>query len=550
MPFLFKLTKRLAHSRALALVALGIAACTANDHMETDPSTDAGTESGIELSLHAKTLSGRVASIAVSPSTATLTLGQSAQFTATAHNAFGASLSAASAVWSSSNTSIVTVSAAGIGTAVGAGQATLVATIGSVRGVAQITVTGSKVVTNPGAVADLAIVSIADTTATVSFTQVTDGSGSPASYEIRFAAAPISWGTASTAARGSCASPIKGTAIGAKLSCTINGLTPSTAYNFQIVPFRGTLNINAVFGALSNAPAASTTLGVRLAVQPVNVFFQESFNDANLSSRGWYDNTNVSVTTSDHTGAATASAQFHFLPGATTPTNGGAIRHKFPASNSMYVAYDVKYSANWVGSEHAYHPHEFYALSSWEGDYDGLSNNWLTLYLEENYQNGGIPRMSVQDNKSINTLLGLLPINLGALTEARSTSGCNGMVEKNMASECYNAPPWYNLKNLDGPVVFQPNPGPGYKNNWNHVEAYYQLNTIVNGVGQANGVMQYWFNGTLIIDRHDILFITGARVGLQLSQFVIAPYIGDGSPVDQSMWVDNLTVAAARGATP
>jgi len=65
-------------------------------------------------------------------------------------------------------------------------------------------------------------------------------------------------------------------------------------------------------------------------------------------------------------------------------------------------------------------------------------------------------------------------------------------------------------------------------------------------LGQADGVMQYWFNGTLVIDRHDILFRTGARPTIQFHQFLIGPYIGDGSPVDQSMWVDNLTVATAK----
>lgn len=402
----------------------------------------------------------------------------------------------------------------------------------------------------PATVTDLSVVAIADTTATISFTQVNDGTGLPAKYELRYATAPISWGTAASVASGTCSTPIAGTAIGTKLTCTVNGLSPSTAYNFQIVAFRGTLNVNAVFGALSAVTAGTTTSGPVITPPPpppANVFFQESFDDANLSGRGWYDNTGLLLTTSEHTGSSGSSAQFHFLAGATTPTSGGAIRHKFPASNSMYVAYDVKYSTNWVGSAHTYHPHEFYALSTWDADYDGLSNDWLTLYLEENYQNGGIPRMSMQDNKAINTSLGALPVNIINLTENRSTAGCNGMVEVNMGSECWNGPPWYNLKQLNGPVVFQPNPGAGYKNNWNHVEAYYQLNTIVNGVGQANGVMQYWFNGTLIIDRHDILFITGARAGLQLSQFVIAPYIGDGSPVDQSMWVDNITVAAARG---
>ena len=78
------------------------------------------------------------------------------------------------------------------------------------------------------------------------------------------------------------------------------------------------------------------------------------------------------------------------------------------------------------------------------------------------------------------------------------------------------------------------------------MEAYFQLNTVFNGVGQADGVVQYWFNGALIIDRHDILFRTGAHPTLQMDQLAIAPYIGDGSPVDQYMWVDNLRVATAR----
>jgi hypothetical protein len=60
--------------------------------------------------------------------------------------------------------------------------------------------------------------------------------------------------------------------------------------------------------------------------------------------------------------------------------------------------------------------------------------------------------------------------------------------------------------------------------------------------------MQYWFNGQLIIDRHDILFRTGARPAVQFNQFLLTPYIGDGSPVDQSMWIDNLRVGTARGS--
>ena len=277
------------------------------------------------------------------------------------------------------------------------------------------------------------------------------------------------------------------------------------------------------------------------------LLFQENFDDSNISSRGWYDNTSVQISTTEHMSGSTASAQYHWLSGATTPTSGGSQRHKFAATNTVYVSYWVKYSTNYVGSGRAYHPHEFYILSSLDGAYDGPSNSFLDVYIEQNYQNGGRPRVAMQDNRSINTSSGPLPNNLTGVTENRSTGGCNGIVESNIFSECFNTgSSWYNDKQLTGPVTFQPNPGAGYKSNWNYVEAYFQLNTVVNGVGQANGVMQYWFNGMLIIDRHDILFRTGYHPTLQFNQFLIAPYIGDGSPVDQYMWVDNLRVATGR----
>lgn len=582
----------------------------------------------------------------------------------------------------------------------------------------------AAVTAKPGTVTDLQAAATGSTSVTLSFTQVNGGTGQPAKYDVRYAVAPISWGSATSTTNGTCTTPVAGTAIGSQLSCTVLGLTPATNYGFQLVAFRGTMNLNAVYGPLSNtvsatttasgpppapvasvsvtpasstlqigatvqlsavtrdssnnvvtgrviawsssnsaisrvstsglvtavaagsatitatsetktgtaaitvsapAPApvatvsvspASSTLLVGATVQlsaitrdannnvlsgrvvtwesantgiasvsstglvsgvgagsttitatsegksgsasitvqstpppppPGTLLFEEDFEDSNIASRGWYDNKTVLLSTTEHIAGSVSSAQYRFLAGATTPTTGGSQRHKFTPSDSFYLSYYVKYSANWVGSTKAYHPHEFYTLSTLDGDYDGPSQSWLDVYVEENYQNGGRPRLTIQDNKSVNYSYGALPHNLVGVTENRSTGGCNGMAETNMFSECFNAGSyWFNDKQVTGPIVFQPNPGAGYKNNWNFVEAYFQLNTIVNGIGQANGVMQYWFNGTLIIDRHDILYRTGAHPTLQFSQFLIAPYIGDGSPVDQSMWIDNLRLATAR----
>src|SRR5207249_1478326 len=51
-----------------------------------------------------------------------------------------------------------------------------------------------------------------------------------------------------------------------------------------------------------------------------------------------------------------------------------------------------------------------------------------------------------------------------------------------------------------------------------------------------------------IIDRHNVMLRTGARPNLRFSPFVIWPYIGVGSPVDQYLWVDNLTIATKHPA--
>ena len=277
------------------------------------------------------------------------------------------------------------------------------------------------------------------------------------------------------------------------------------------------------------------------------ILFQETFEDDAIASRGWYDNLGIATTTVEHISGSTRALEVHFPAGATTPTWGGAARHLFTETESVYLSYWVKYSANWVGSGQPYHPHEFQFLTNEDDPYMGPSFTHLTTYVEHNYQNGGIPRLQLQDNKAINTSFGTPPVNLVGVTENRSTAGCNGVVEANVVTTCFNMPPWYNDKEVSAPQVwFQPTPGPGYKGDWNHVEVYFQLNSVVGGVGVADGVMQYWFNGTPVLDRHDILYRTGARPTIQFHQFLITPYIGDGSPVDQYMWIDDLTVATGK----
>ena len=94
---------------------------------------------------------------------------------------------------------------------------------------------------------------------TLSFSEVSDGAGQPATYNIRFSSNGALWGEAPSVTQGTCATPLVGTTVGATKTCTVLGLSPATAYQFQLVPYRGTLGAGAVFGALSNVAGATTS---------------------------------------------------------------------------------------------------------------------------------------------------------------------------------------------------------------------------------------------------------------------------------------------------
>src|SRR5207248_2038671 len=84
-------------------------------------------------------------SVAVSPSSATLQVGQTSQLTATPKDANGTALSGRTIAWSSGNTTVATVSTSGLVTANAAGSATITATSEGQNGTAAITVTNAPV---------------------------------------------------------------------------------------------------------------------------------------------------------------------------------------------------------------------------------------------------------------------------------------------------------------------------------------------------------------------------------------------------------------------
>ena len=198
-----------------------------------------------------------VASVSVSPATANLQTGQTVQLSATPRDAGGNALAGRVVTWASSAPAIATVNGSGLVTGVAAGSATITASSEGRNGTAAVTVTAT--VTNPGTVTNLAVASVTANSVTLSFTEVTNGAGQAASYDIRWSAGSLSWASATDVTQGTCSVPVAGTAIGAARTCTVLGLASGVSYQFQMVAFRGTLNVDAVFGGFSNIASGTTT---------------------------------------------------------------------------------------------------------------------------------------------------------------------------------------------------------------------------------------------------------------------------------------------------
>jgi uncharacterized protein YjdB len=83
---------------------------------------------------------GQIATVTIAPASATVNVAWTTNLTATARNSNGSSISGVTFTWSSSNTSIATVSSSGVVTGVAPGTATIFAVAGGKTGTSSITV--------------------------------------------------------------------------------------------------------------------------------------------------------------------------------------------------------------------------------------------------------------------------------------------------------------------------------------------------------------------------------------------------------------------------
>ena len=207
--------------------------------------------------------------ISISPESLSVATGTTAQLTASVTDANGVAIAGAPVSWSSTAPTVAAVDSHGMVTALSSGSAMIKATTSGPSGIASgdgpsmaaATVTGETSVSVapsapglPGTVADLQVAAMTPTSVTLRWTQADDGAGKPASYALRYGTPNLSWGDAIATEAF-----LSGTKIGSTLTYTFSGLQAGTGYQFGLVAYRGTPNVDAVYGELSNMATASTS---------------------------------------------------------------------------------------------------------------------------------------------------------------------------------------------------------------------------------------------------------------------------------------------------
>jgi len=190
-----------------------------------------------------------VASVSVSPASATMLLGQTVQMTATPKDASGSPLAGRAVTWASSAPAVATVSASGLVTAVGAGSATITATSEGKNGTSAIAVTVVPVATVTVSPASKSL----NAGATVQLTATTrDSAGTVLTGRI------VTWSSSAPAVATASASGLV-TAVGAgsaTITATSEGKTGTSAITVTVVPV----------ASVTVAPATKT-LGIGTTVQ-------------------------------------------------------------------------------------------------------------------------------------------------------------------------------------------------------------------------------------------------------------------------------------------
>jgi hypothetical protein len=223
--------------------------------------------------------------------------------------------------------------------------------------------------------------------------------------------------------------------------------------------------------------------------KPSTVLFSESFDDADLLKRDWYDGSSFKIE-SEGAFAGKGCIEYSWKEKASNPHTSSGARHPLKATDQLFLRYYLKLSRNWKWSGKPYHPHLTHFLTSENGKWHGPARSHLTLYVEP--VNGKL-RLGATDMENEAMPHGL--------TQGPLKGGYNGKL--------------YDSKE----TVFN-------DEKWHCIEAQFKLNTldVTNDKPNADGIIRGWFDGKLVVEHTDIVFRTTDFPEMQWNQFLLTPY--------------------------
>lgn len=250
------------------------------------------------------------------------------------------------------------------------------------------------------------------------------------------------------------------------------------------------------------------------AAEPANksILFTESFDDAQLLKRQWYDGDKFTIADKD-TQAGKGCIEYAWKANATTPDNTSGLRRLFEPTESIYVRFHMRLSKGWGWSGKSFHPHLIGLMTTENGRFHGPAASHLTLYVEP--WNAKL-RLGAQDIMNKDKPHGL--------TQGPLKGGFNGML--------------YDSKD----DLFT-------DDKWHCIEALFQLNTLDLKADKPNadGIVRGWVDGKLVVDQTEVVLRSTDFPKMKFNQFLQMPYFGPGLlPHAQTLWIDELTVATKR----
>lgn len=285
--------------------------------------TITGTSTGTTTTT---TTTASVASVTVTLNSSALTVGQATQANAVVKDSAGNVLTGRTLTWTSSNTSVATVSSSGYVTAKGAGSASITATTGGKSGSAPLSVTASTTVP------------VASVTVTLSAGSVVVGGTSQATAVMKDAngnvlsGRSVSWSSSNASVASVSTSGLAtGVAAGtAQIIATSEGVTGSA-----------TLSVTA--------PITTTTSGGSAEPTGMTAITQRSFNA--VLEDGWISSGPFSIVQDASAPKSPSSVGRVTYPAGWAGGDSPALveRDLGGTATTLYTSLWVKMSSNWVG---------------------------------------------------------------------------------------------------------------------------------------------------------------------------------------------------------